>query len=279
MKFDTFFSTKTIIPKGNYTTKYELLSALVEVLKKEHKNINCDEILTHVVVRESVDSTGVGYGLALPHAIIDNIPKIITSVARIPNGLDFVAHDREPVYLAILICYPTTHKNLYLYLLSSLSKVFQKKENVDLVVKQTTAKAIYKKLLEILSPFEIVGMEAENKKNKKLNGIIPEKTKSSLPEIYILIQLQAAEDALKKMKRNKKQFQMKVDNLRSLVNPQNLKLYDILKVQRPPAVVPIEGNICQGCFMTLSTQFVQKVQQDKDTLYTCPYCRRFVYWI
>jgi predicted nucleic acid-binding Zn-ribbon protein len=43
--------------------------------------------------------------------------------------------------------------------------------------------------------------------------------------------------------------------------------------------VPVEGDTCQGCFMKLATQYVQKVRQDPEHLYACTNCSRFIYMV
>lgn len=278
MDFEKFFSPKTIIPSLEVQTKQEVFSSLVDILKAENKISDRDKVLSALIERESVDSTGIGNGLGLPHAIIRGLSKITTAIARIPNGIDFVAQDRRPVFFVILICYPPMQNPLYLNLLASISKVFQDRENLQTIIKQTTSKAIYDKLIELLELYDEPPKKTEIKQMPE-NNITPIHTSISFPEIHLLIRLQVQEEEMKHATRGKKQIQQKIDNLRSLISKNALNHYDRLKKQRPPAIVVIEGDTCQGCYMTLSTDFVQRVRQEHDNLYTCPNCRRFVYWI
>ncbi|HOK09519.1 MAG TPA: PTS sugar transporter subunit IIA [Candidatus Hydrogenedens sp.] len=279
MDFEKFFSPKTIIPKLEAQSKQEVISSLVDLLKEESKITDREKVLSAVIERESVDSTGVGNGIALPHASIRGLNKIITAIARIPDGIDFVAQDRKPVFLVILICYPPTQNHVYLSLLSSVSKVFSKKENVQTIIKQTSAKAIHDKLLDLLLKQDEQNKLSHLEKKPDERVLITPPPSGPVPEILLLIRLQMIEEEFKVATRGKKQLQQKIDNLRSLISKDTLQHYDKLKERRPPAVVPIEGNTCHGCFMTLSTDFVQRVKQEKDNLFLCPLCRRFVYWI
>lgn len=279
MDFDKYFNIKTIIPALEAKTKQEVISSLVEIIEKENKIPEGVNILSSIIERETVDSTGVGSGLALPHASIRDLNKIITAVARIPDGIDFVAQDRKPVFFAIMICYPPTQSSVYLSLISSISKVFHKKENIQAIIKQTTAKAIYEKLLELLGKLDEPTKLAPAKKKATTEDEKPVSTSLVIPEIHLLIRLQLHEEELKNSTRGKKQLQQKIDNLRSLISERTLQHYDRLKDRKPPAVVPIEGDRCHGCYMALHTDFVQRVRQETDNLYTCPTCRRFVYWI
>ncbi len=279
MEFDKYFNMRTIIPSLEAKTKQEVISALVEVIEKENKIPEGVNILSSIIERESVDSTGLGNGLALPHAGIRDLNKIITAVARIPDGIDFVAQDRKPVFFSIMICYPPSQNSVYLSLAASISKVFHKKENIQTIMKQTTSKEIYEKLLELLTKSDEPSKLIPPRKKTSVNEEKPVATSSSIPEIHLLIRLQFHEEELKNSTRGKKQLQQKVDNLRALISERTLQHYDKLKAKRPPAVVPIEGDRCHGCYMTLHTDFVQRVRQETDNLYTCPTCRRFVYWI
>ncbi len=278
MDFEKYFSPKTIIPSLEVQTKQEIFSSLVDILKAENKISDREKVLSALIERESVDSTGVGNGLGLPHAIVRGLSKVTTAIARIPNGIDFVAQDRRPVFFVILICYPPTQNSVYLNLLASISKVFQDKENLQAITKQTTSKDIYDKLVELLKAYDEQPREIQTEQISD-SKVTPIPTSVSLPEIHLLIRLQVHEEDIKHATRGKKQLQQKIDNLRSLISKNALNHYDRLKMQRPPAVVPIEGDTCHGCYMTLSTDFVQRVRQEHDSLYTCPNCRRFVYWV
>ncbi|MGC8739197.1 MAG: PTS sugar transporter subunit IIA [Candidatus Hydrogenedens sp.] len=279
MEFDKYFNIKTIIPSLEPKSKQEVIASLVDAIEKENKIPEGVNILSAIIERESVDSTGLGNGLALPHASVRDLNKVMTAVARIPDGIDFVAQDRKPVFFAIMICYPPTQNSIYLSLASSISTVFHKKENIQAVMKLTTAKAIYDKLLELLTKSDEPSKLIHPKKKISVNEEKPVTISSPFPEIHLLIRLQLHEEELKNNARGKKQIQMKIDNLRSLISEKTLQHYDKLKMKKPPAVVPIEGDRCHGCYMALHTDFVQRVRQETDNLYTCPTCRRFVYWI
>ena len=69
----------------------------------------------------------------------------------------------------------------------------------------------------------------------------------------------------------------KIEGVRSLVEPRILKHYDRLTPSRAPALVPVEGDTCQGCFIKLPSKFVQQVRQDVEHIHTCTNCSRYIY--
>ena len=78
-------------------------------------------------------------------------------------------------------------------------------------------------------------------------------------------------------KTGKKRVQERIDGIRALVDPRVLRHFDKLQKGRAPALVPVEGDTCQGCFMRLPSKFVQQVRRDSDHLHTCTNCSRYIY--
>ena len=78
-------------------------------------------------------------------------------------------------------------------------------------------------------------------------------------------------------KRPAKELLEQIEQQRSCIEPNVLSHFDRL-MGRPGgmAVVGVEGDICQGCHMKLPSQFTQELR-DRDRVYTCPTCRRFIY--
>ncbi|APR79538.1 PTS system, fructose-specific IIA component [Minicystis rosea] len=76
-----------------------------------------------VLARERNAGTGVGDGVALPHAEIDEIDRPALAFARIPGGLDFDARDGEPARLVFLMLLPPRNYGDALKLLSSLARL------------------------------------------------------------------------------------------------------------------------------------------------------------
>ena len=98
---------------------HEMVNTLCDAYNLEYK----DEIFNAVWSREESRSTGIGCGLAVPHAKVDYIDKMCMAAATVKNGLDFNAFDGEPVYLLILIISPENTVGPHLKALSSVSRL------------------------------------------------------------------------------------------------------------------------------------------------------------
>ena len=66
--------------------------------------------LDPILERETTESTGIGRGIAVPHARVTGMKQLACAVGRIPAGLDFKAVDRLPVQIIFLICSTLIHE-------------------------------------------------------------------------------------------------------------------------------------------------------------------------
>jgi PTS system nitrogen regulatory IIA component len=82
------------------------------------------ELLARLVEREEERSTGVGGGLALPHARVGGMEGTVLLVGRTREALDFGAPDGEPVDLFFLLLSPPEAKNEHLRLLARVARIF-----------------------------------------------------------------------------------------------------------------------------------------------------------
>ncbi len=102
----------------NAKSREEAITSLVAELDVDHKVV-CDAIMH----RERVISTGIGIGIAIPHAKIAGIDEFNVVIGIVQHeGLDWDAIDHLPVKLIMLICGPDDRHREYLQLLSKLTK-------------------------------------------------------------------------------------------------------------------------------------------------------------
>ncbi|MBM9537706.1 PTS sugar transporter subunit IIA [Desulfobulbus alkaliphilus] len=89
-----------------------------------------EEVLYNVLLeRESVGSTGVGNGVAIPHGKIVGLEDILLCFGRSRAGLNFDAVDNRPVHLFVLLLSPADKAAEYLRALAWVSRILKKNEN------------------------------------------------------------------------------------------------------------------------------------------------------
>lgn len=79
-------------------------------------------VSSDVLAREELYSTGIGNGVAIPHASVDWIDRSVTAMALAPEGLAYRALDGQPVYLIIMIVSPSARPEEHLRLLEWISR-------------------------------------------------------------------------------------------------------------------------------------------------------------
>jgi mannitol/fructose-specific phosphotransferase system IIA component (Ntr-type) len=82
------------------------------------------EVLESLRAREEQVSTGIGYGVAIPHAFSEKVNEVIAVFGRSKQGIDFEALDNGPVHLVILFVVPRKDYQLHLRTLAAIAKMF-----------------------------------------------------------------------------------------------------------------------------------------------------------
>ena len=65
-----------------------------------------DDVVAALIKREQNGSTGFGKGVAVPHVKHPKVTKMVGTVGRSVNGIDFAALDNQPVYSIVLVLSP-----------------------------------------------------------------------------------------------------------------------------------------------------------------------------
>ncbi len=102
-------------------TKDRVLEEMVELVCTSDAVTDRAALLSAVRERERVLSTGIGLGIAIPHAKIPGVTRFVVAVGRHAAGIDFDAIDGRPVHLIVLIAGPQDAQDRYLRLLARLS--------------------------------------------------------------------------------------------------------------------------------------------------------------
>ena len=99
------------------------LKAAVRMLCAGDEKLDEDSLLSAIIAREVVSSTGVGGGMAIPHALLDGIERTSMAVMRLERPVAFDAPDGVPVDMVFMIAGPKKGTSGHLQLLSKLARV------------------------------------------------------------------------------------------------------------------------------------------------------------
>lgn len=129
MKIMDFLSKKAIVADLKSTKKEDVIKELVDLL------INAGEVdkgsrakvLDALMERESLGSTAIGQGIAIPHAKSDCVSKLVGAFALSKKGVDFDSLDGEPVYIFFLLLAAQDSAGPHLKALARISRLFKDK--------------------------------------------------------------------------------------------------------------------------------------------------------
>lgn len=155
MRIMDFLSRDAISVELKAKTKKEVIEELVDLLIKAKKleEINKNKVLKALLDREELGSTGIGQGIAIPHAKSDGVKEVVASFGKSNEGVEFDALDNKPVYLLFLLLAPMESSNLHIKALAKISRLLKHKYFRSSLRKATNVEEIIK----IISEDETLG--------------------------------------------------------------------------------------------------------------------------
>jgi mannitol/fructose-specific phosphotransferase system IIA component (Ntr-type) len=106
-----------------------------------------DAILEALRLREEQRSTGIGGGIAIPHAFSDDITEVTAIFGRSKAGIEFASLDNAPVHYIVLFLVPRAEYTLHLRTLAAIAKILNSGE----VRNQLSEAADESEILDILT--------------------------------------------------------------------------------------------------------------------------------
>ena len=115
--------TENQVIKITANNRENALNELIMAAFKDEKIENADDFKKAIFDREKIISTGVGLGIALPHAKIDGVKDFFIMIGICENSIDWDSLDGEPVNLIFMIGGPNNDQKAYLQILAKLMLV------------------------------------------------------------------------------------------------------------------------------------------------------------
>jgi len=148
MKISEILTKKNIIKDLKSFDKESVLEELSNFLKDRGEIPNKKNLLLSLLEREKLGSTGIGENVAIPHAKIRDIDKIITVFARSQIGVEFESLDQKPVNFIYLILAPENSTGQHLKALARISRLFKNPSLRESVLRANETDQIYSILVD-----------------------------------------------------------------------------------------------------------------------------------
>jgi len=101
-----------------------------------------DELVAKLIERENLSTTGIGKGLAIPHASINSIDETVIALGVVPGGVDFGSVDGKPANLIFMIIGSQSVPRHHIQILAKIVRLCKNKELIDKVRNGTDTKEV-----------------------------------------------------------------------------------------------------------------------------------------
>lgn len=148
-----------IISDLSATNKKEVLRELIAVFLQKYKKLDQGNLLTVLLEREKLGSTGIGEGVAIPHGKIKDLEELVLSFGRSKEGINFGAIDEKPVHLFFLLVAPENSATSHLKALAKISRMFRNPSLRKGLIKAESKEEIVQLLTQSDKESELRAME------------------------------------------------------------------------------------------------------------------------
>jgi len=147
---DILSGQKNILPDMQAADRWAAIDDLVGnlITTGKIKPENRDAITAVIKKRESSMSTGIGFGIGIPHASTDLIPEVVGALGRSSKGINFDALDNQPVNLVVLFLVPQGQFQKHLHTLANIAKLLHLKEFRQEIEQSADSAAIWLVILK-----------------------------------------------------------------------------------------------------------------------------------
>lgn len=116
--------------------------AKLSVMLGTQAGIDDKIIRRELLARERLGATGVGWGIAIPHALMDELSLPVACMVRLREPIDFGAIDDTPVDILFGLLWPRSHVSTFLPALSHVARTFRNQTTQHLIRQATTPAAV-----------------------------------------------------------------------------------------------------------------------------------------
>ncbi len=144
MALADLLSADQIVPEMQATERWAAIVELTDLLVQRGKipTGDRDTILAALKQREETMSTGIGFGIAIPHCSADCLQNVVAAFGRSSQGIEFDALDNAPVKFVVLFVVPKNQFQTHLRTLASIAKFLNDRAVREQLAEAKSAQAI-----------------------------------------------------------------------------------------------------------------------------------------
>jgi len=143
MKIATFLDRNDVTAAVPVGDKREVLATLVDLLVSNHSELERDVLLSVLLKREELRSTGIEEGVAFPHGRVPGLSSLLSCFGRCGQGLDFDSFDGKPTHFFFVLLIPEEAEGSHLRALARLNRLFQDSDFRERLLAASDAGALF----------------------------------------------------------------------------------------------------------------------------------------
>ena len=125
MQLSEYLTRELVLPDLKATAKAAVLEEMTAALAAQNPALDAERALAVLLDRESLGTTGIGDGVAIPHGKLPNLERIVLCVGRSKAGVDFSALDYKPCTTFFLVLAPEQVTGMHLRILAHISRLLK----------------------------------------------------------------------------------------------------------------------------------------------------------
>jgi fructose-specific phosphotransferase system IIA component len=130
------------------TNKESVIKELVDMLDSCHSLLNKEQVFQAVITRESTKSTGIGFGIAIPHGKCSGVKELVMAIGISHKGIDFQSIDNKPVHIVVLLASPIDRTGPHIQALARISRLMLDEDFKNKLQSAQSADELYKLISE-----------------------------------------------------------------------------------------------------------------------------------
>ena len=144
MNISDIISPDRVICDADVSSKKKVLEQLSDMLASNSAaTLVSQDVVDSLIARERLGSTGIGYGVAIPHGRVKNTDHAIAAFVQLHEGIDYDAADDQAVDLLFALLVPEESTSEHLQLLAQLAEMFSDEAFRDKLRATKDREAIY----------------------------------------------------------------------------------------------------------------------------------------
>lgn len=149
MLLSDLLKEKCIIMNLKSREKMEALTEIVDNLEAQKEISDKKSFLEAMIERENLESTGIGRGIALPHAKTQSLKKPVITFARSKEGIDFESLDGKPVHLIFALGSSEMEEDFYLQSLARLASLLRNEKLRESLIEAKDSSEVLKVIKDV----------------------------------------------------------------------------------------------------------------------------------